>query len=262
MAKRLVDTAKFDKLWFRKLSPKLKVAWEYLCLKCDHAGVWSIDMGVMSMQVGETITEAELESAFGERLRRVDTDKFFVPAFITFQYGALADLNPANKVHCSVLKRLQSLGIETHSPSPSASPSASPLVGAKEKEKEKEKDTDTEKDRRLIALPFAADPRTFPVDASEIAQCAEIWGETLTVFGINKEPSSDQFEIARLLQTHGFTNTKLALLGVRFEAKTEKFDPKQHVSIRRLRKPDLFEKFVNLGAREDVAPKKSREWKI
>lgn len=74
------------------------------------------------------------------------------------------------------------------------------------------------------------------------------WGETLTRFGIRRDPKRDEIQIARLVQAKGAEDSRLALLGAGFEAKTEKFDPAKHVSIRRVADSRLFEKFVNLGA--------------
>jgi len=81
-----------------------------------------------------------------------------------------------------------------------------------------------------------------------LEECTEVWGKTLSRYKIQKDPKLDQAEIGRLIQTHGYEKTKLALLGAGFEEESKDYKPSKHVAIRRLWKPDLFDTFVNLGA--------------
>lgn len=90
--------------------------------------------------------------------------------------------------------------------------------------------------------------RDTKISPREIEECTEVWGRTLSRYKIQKDPKLDQTEIARLIQTHGFEKTKLALLGAGFEEESNNYKPAKHVAIRRLWKPDLFDTFVNLGA--------------
>lgn len=128
MAKRFTDTGKWDKAWFRRLDPTLKCAWIYLCDRCDHAGVWEIDEDALEFFVGRTIPLDRLVAAFGEKVRRVG-DKLVLGGFADFQYG---DLNPENRVHKSVLNRLEKLSQNKDL--------LSPLEGAKDKDTDKDKD--------------------------------------------------------------------------------------------------------------------------
>lgn len=126
MSKRFTDTAIWDKAWFRKLSPRLKEAWRYLCEKCDHAGIWDIDMEAMSFNVGEIVTLIELLEFFD--ISQYD-NKVVINSFIEFQYNCSKDkLNPQNNVHKSVIERLNRL-----------TPNKvlmSPLLGDKDKDKD------------------------------------------------------------------------------------------------------------------------------
>lgn len=140
MAKRFTDSNKWDHAWFRKLSPAMKCAWIYLCDKCDHAGIWTADFEAMSFNVGEDISEIDCVEAFGEKIRPVGSDKYIVQAFIDFQYGTL---NPENRVHQSVLSKLQKEGANKDL--------TRPLKGAKDKDKDKDKDLDKEKDKEIRA---------------------------------------------------------------------------------------------------------------
>ncbi len=160
MAKRFTDTKIWDKAWFRKLPPRLKEAWRYLCDKCDHAGIWDIDMEALVFNVGETVEEAEMVDYFG--LQHVGDDKYLIPGFIEFQYNCdIPGLNPANKVHSSVIERLKSVGVIKPLKGVEQAPhslSSSPLQGAKDKEEEKELVKAKEKDPEFIFPPANQSP--------------------------------------------------------------------------------------------------------
>jgi hypothetical protein len=128
MSKRFTDTGKWSKFWFRKLSPKMKCVWLFLCDQCDHAGIWEIDLESFEYFVGEPVTIAEMLCEFGDRIEIKNDEKMFIRSFIDFQYG---ELNPENRVHQSVINRIKKLQIK---------PLISPLNGAKDKDKDKDKD--------------------------------------------------------------------------------------------------------------------------
>lgn len=131
----MTDTEKWDNEWFRALPVKMKVAWEYLRDRCDHAGIWKGDFGLMSFQIGATITAEEcLEHLGDKRFVRLPSGKFFLPTFVAFQYGE--ELNPANKAHASVLRLLKKEG--------ALEPLARGSEGALDKEKDKDKDLEKE----------------------------------------------------------------------------------------------------------------------
>lgn len=95
-----------------------------------------------------------------------------------------------------------------------------------------------------------------------LAECLLIWGQTMVRLNVSKSASLDEAAIAQLIRRHGYDKTRLALLGVGFEAKTDTFDPAKNVSIFRLTKPALFDKFVNLGAQHQPAAREVVEWKL
>lgn len=134
MAKRFTDTGKWDQAWFRKLSPKMKCAWMVLCDRCDHAGIWEIDLETLSHFIGDDVSMDELNQFFGDKIQHLSASKLLIKAFIDFQYG---DLNPANRVHLSIINRLKKEG--------ASKPLISPLLGAKDKEEDKDKDKDLER---------------------------------------------------------------------------------------------------------------------
>lgn len=133
MAKRFTDTAKWDKAWFRKLSPQFKCAWQFLCDRCDHAGVWDLDLDAMEFFVGVPFTIDEIKEVFGEKVE-VRGQKLLIADFADFQYG---HLNPENRVHKSVLDRLEKLA--------PSKPLKRPSKGSKDTDTDKDADTETEK---------------------------------------------------------------------------------------------------------------------
>lgn len=126
MAKRFTDTSKWGKPFFQDLSPKLKLVWIYLCDNCDHAGIWDLNLKLLSFQIGFEVTLADL-NAFGDKVS-IEGDKVLIPSFVDFQYGVL---NPSNRVHQSVIMRLEKYQNK---------PLISPLQGAKDKDKDKDKE--------------------------------------------------------------------------------------------------------------------------
>lgn len=107
--KRFTDTGLYDKEWFQVLELKYKVFWEYLLKRCDHAGVWDVNLRLAGFQIGAEFDYKETLDAFGSRLVVITDDKWLINKFILFQYGG--ELNPANRVHSSVIDILAKYGI-------------------------------------------------------------------------------------------------------------------------------------------------------
>lgn len=129
MAKRFTDTKKWAKEHFADLPTKMKLVWIYLCDNCDHAGVWDVNLRLMSFQIGEKIELNDIKTAFSSKIQFISPTKIFIPDFLAFQYGRL---NPDNRVHKSVIDRLQKEG--------ASKALRRALEGAKDKDKDKDKD--------------------------------------------------------------------------------------------------------------------------
>lgn len=86
-----------------------------------------------------------------------------------------------------------------------------------------------------------------------IEDCVLAWKQTLEKFGHKRPVAEDERQmIGRYIQRKGAENVRLALIGARYEPKTETFDPKKYVSLDRIflkRKDgkDPFLVFVNWG---------------
>jgi hypothetical protein len=139
MAKRFTDTKKWGKTSFDELSNEMKLVWIFLCDNCDHAGIWDFNLRLLQFHLGQNITREAIESALGDKVVWLSDRKIFLPGFIDFQYGAL---NPENKVHKSVLTRLEKEG--------AIKDLASPLQGAKDKDKDKDKEKDKAKAKEKV----------------------------------------------------------------------------------------------------------------
>lgn len=110
MAKRMTDTDKWKKRFVRDLSPQHKLLWFYILDDCNHAGIWEVDLEVASIRVGFELSHDNLPSSFGEKVISFDNgDKWFIPDFISFQYG---ELNPNSNVHKSVIQLLERYNLE------------------------------------------------------------------------------------------------------------------------------------------------------
>ena len=109
MAKRFTDTDLYEREWFQELSPKMKCFWDYVCKRCDYAGMWNVNLRLASFQIGVKITESEVVESFGNRIVYIEEDKLFIPGFIKFQYGKVLSEN--STMHKSVMKLLDKYGL-------------------------------------------------------------------------------------------------------------------------------------------------------
>ena len=99
------------------------------------AGVVYMDWELASFAIGEKVTEADLEFMNGN-ITKLSGNKYLIPDFIPFQYGALSE---KSRVHQAVLRTLGEHGIAY--PYPMCTHTGVPDT-PKDKEKDKEKDKD------------------------------------------------------------------------------------------------------------------------
>lgn len=87
-------------------------------------------------------------------------------------------------------------------------------------------------------------------------ECVATWEGTLRHFGINRTVSDwENTQIIRAALKYGEDMVELALFGARFEKKTEKFDPKDYLSLARILEKDRqgvarIDLYANAGARQ------------
>lgn len=142
IAKRFTDTNKYKKPFIRGLQGAYKVLWDFLYHDCDHAGIWIVDFEIAQILIGKDIPVNEKDALkfFNNGEQRIipfdDNTKWFIPSFITFQYGTL---NPSNRAHNSVIQLLKK-----HNISDPSKALVRGLEGCKDKDKDKNKDKDRE----------------------------------------------------------------------------------------------------------------------
>lgn len=106
MAKRFTDTSKWDKVWFRKLSPVHKCFWNYVCERCDHAGVWEVDFELASVFIGSPLDEPEIRNIFSKQYKELNGgSRWFITDFLSFQYGSYDESNKMFKPIKNILER-------------------------------------------------------------------------------------------------------------------------------------------------------------
>ncbi|MEZ6115808.1 MAG: hypothetical protein R3C28_04445 [Pirellulaceae bacterium] len=106
MAKRFTESTKWRDSWFMALPPEFKLAWLYVCDECDHAGILELNERLANLQIGIEIDWQAFLAQCGRRVEYIKESKYWVRTFCEFQHGKL---NPGNRVHKSVIRRLESL---------------------------------------------------------------------------------------------------------------------------------------------------------
>ena len=127
MSKRFTDSKKWDDDWFLELEPHYKLFWIYVLDKCDHAGFFKPNLKLASFCVGYQFNSSDTLKVFKGRIALRDC-KWYLPKFVSFQYG---ELKATNNTHISILNKLRRAGVAEGL----VSPYRSPYAGEKEKEK-------------------------------------------------------------------------------------------------------------------------------
>lgn len=104
MSKRFTDTDKWSDPWFRKLPSAYQKLWLLILDKCDNAGFWKVDIDLASFMVNEKLDIENAKKHLVGRIEEIESDKWFIPKFIEFQYG---ELNPACYPHRPIIKTLE-----------------------------------------------------------------------------------------------------------------------------------------------------------
>lgn len=185
MAKRFVDTTKYKKPFIRSLPGPYKLLWDFLCLDCDHAGIWIVDFEIAQTYIGPDmpVNKSEALKLFNiDEARVMEIEggkKWFVPSFIEFQYGQLSEKNRAHISVISILRRLnllnEDLSIKLNKPL------ASPLQGAMDKDKDKEEEKDTEKEKDFGKSENLLDEKFI------VPQMWEVWKTTFPSYTADRE---------------------------------------------------------------------------
>lgn len=143
--KRFTETSKWDDPWFRRLPPEMKLLWQWLLDRCDNAGIIDPDIDLASFQIGHQYPMDTL-SQFGDRVIQIDCGKWFIPKFITFQYG---ELSAECRAHKPVFQSLEKHQIDATKLHLKGYPKG--INTLQEKEKDKDKDSSRARAREAKA---------------------------------------------------------------------------------------------------------------
>lgn len=145
MAKRFTDTEIWDLEWFMALNQKHKLLIKFIFDKCDVAGIWKPNWPLASVYIGEKCTVNDLET-LKNQVKDLGNGRFFVPDFVSFQYGELSEAcNPHKKV-ISILKKERLL---------EGYLKGTLTLQDKDKDKDKEEEQDKDKDKGLVFPKFS-----------------------------------------------------------------------------------------------------------
>jgi hypothetical protein len=109
MGKRFTETNKWDDRWFRSLPLPEKSGWQYLCDKCDAAGVIDLDRDLADFQIGHSVDWDKLIELAGVRIEQLQSGKLWLSRFISFQYGKLSEECNAHRPVFASLEKHQLL---------------------------------------------------------------------------------------------------------------------------------------------------------
>lgn len=157
MAKRFTDTNKYKKPFVRGLKGAYKLLWDFLYHDCDHAGVWIVDFDIAQLYLGSDmpVNKEDALKFFNsdeERIIVIDGGKkWFIPSFVSFQYGELSD---NNRAHTGVINTLKKYNLINYTEIINKG-QRSPLQGDKDKDKDMDKDKEEDKGGEKLNISFA-----------------------------------------------------------------------------------------------------------
>lgn len=110
MAKRLTDCGKWDDPWFHDLPNEYKLLWIYVLDKCDHAGIWKVNKPLAEFMLRSKPSWDDFLQTCDERIVVIPGGKWFIPKFISFQYGVLSSECRPHKPVIEILEKMKLKG--------------------------------------------------------------------------------------------------------------------------------------------------------
>jgi hypothetical protein len=140
MSKRFSETEIWNEDWFLEMPNEYKLFWFYMLSKCDHAGVFKVNLRSFRGLLEVNLTTDKALTYFNtnkQRVRVISDSIWYVEDFFVFQYGTTLNLN--SRMHESISEILKKHNIDLTS-----------IRGLKDlKDRVKDKDKDKDKDKVL-----------------------------------------------------------------------------------------------------------------
>jgi len=152
MAKRFRDTGIWDEDWYMSLSGNYMLFWDYICDKCDYAGILRPNKAVFEKLTTFNINLTEFlgyVNSDKERILVLPNGRWFLTGFIVFQYFKKEPcvLSMSNHFHRSIIEQLEKNVVPYKSGCYGFEVKEGAKVGAhlppKDKDKDKDKDINT-----------------------------------------------------------------------------------------------------------------------
>lgn len=107
MGKRFTSSEKWEDRWYRLLKPKMKNFWDYICTRCDNAGVWKPEWDMASFFIGEEVTPEEALQLLNDgkvRIHVLNNGYWQILGWIAYQAGS--SLNDKIGAHRSIIAQI------------------------------------------------------------------------------------------------------------------------------------------------------------
>lgn len=196
MAKRFTDTDKWKKSFIKSLPTEYKLFWLYLLDECDNAGIWHVELDLAELRLGIKLSHQKIRGLFSGKVVEFDNGtKWFLPDFITFQYG---ELDVKNRAHKSVIEKIVKYGLNTNKPL------GCPLEGAKDKYKDKDKEESNIKDEQIVFFGIRPGEKEMDVELTEVEIFGVIeWVKILNQKELTKEEVREYWKAFKIQYFNG-----------------------------------------------------------
>lgn len=167
----MTDTNIWEKIWFRKLKPQYKCFWFYIKDRCNHAGIWEVDLDTAEYFIGGNLVSNIINEVFQNHILQINETKWYLVDFIKFQYNCeINELNPESSVHKGVIKELEKYNITTLMKG---------LPNPYERTKDKDKDKDMDKEIKTVTKEYFLDLLPITLSQADIDSWCE-WADYRT----------------------------------------------------------------------------------
>jgi hypothetical protein len=104
MSKRFSETSIWEEDWFLEMPNEYKLFWQYMLSKCDHAGIFKVNLRTFRGLLEVKVTTEEALGFFNsgkQRIRIITESIWYIEDFFVFQYGTTLNIN--NRMHDSIV---------------------------------------------------------------------------------------------------------------------------------------------------------------